>query len=304
MRFRFVLSQVATGLRRNAAMAIAVVLVTFISLFFVGAAILLQFQVNNMKDAWYDRVEVGVFMCPERSSNPACATGAVTPEQLENVEAILRSDAMAAFVDDVFDETPEQAYENLVEMLADSPWVSSVTPEQMQYSFRVKLVNPEQFEVIADELSGVAGVDTVIDQRETLEPLFTVMNRATLVAVGLGLIMVVAAVLLITTTIRLSAMSRKRETSIMRLVGASNSLIQLPFMLEGAVAALLGAALAVGGLWFGVAYGVQGWLAEGAPLIRFVDTGDVLLIAPFLALAAILLAVISSFLTLGRYTKV
>ena len=87
-------------------------------------------------------------------------------------------------------------------------------------------------------------------------------------------------------------------------MGASNVFIQLPFMLEGAVAALIGAALAVAGLWFGVEYGVQGWLAEGAPLIRFVDTSDVLLITPFLTLAAILLAVVSSFLTLGRYTKV
>lgn len=304
MRFQFVISQVASGLRRNAAMAVSVVIVTLVSLMFVGAAVLLQFQISNMKDAWYDRVEVGVFMCPERSSNPACASGAVTEEQLDNVEQILTSDAMGAFVEEVFIETPEEAYENLVDMLADSPWVSSVTAEQMQYSFRVKLVDPEQFEVIADELSGVAGVDTVIDQRETLEPLFLVMNRATLVAIGLGLIMVVAAVLLITTTIRLSAMSRKRETSIMRLVGASNVFIQLPFMLEGAVAALLGAGLAIGGLWAGVHYGVQGWLAEGTAHIRFVDTTDVLLLAPFLALAAILLAVVSSFLTLGRYTKV
>lgn len=304
MRFQFILSQVASGLRRNVAMAVAVIIVTFVSLFFVGAAALLQLQIGNMKDAWYDRVEVGVFMCPERSSNQACASGVVTDEQLENVESILRSDAMATFIEEVYVETPEEAYENLVEMLSDSPWVASVTPEQMQYSFRVKLVNPEQFEVIADELSGVAGVDTVIDQRETLEPLFLIMNRATLVAVGLGFIMVVAAVLLITTTIRLSAMSRKRETSIMRLVGASNAFIKLPFILEGAVAALIGAAMAIGGLWFGVAYGVQGWLAQGAPLVRFVDTSDVLLLAPFLALAAILLAVISSFLTLGRYTKV
>lgn len=304
MRLRFVLSQVFSGLRRNTAMAIAVIIVTFVSLSFVGAAALLQNQIGNMKDTWYDKVEVGVFMCPERSSNPACAAGAVTAEQLDAVEQILKSGAMASFVEEVYVETPEEAYENLLEMLSDSPWVSSVTPEQMQYSFRVKLVNPEQFEVIADELSGVAGVDTVIDQRETLEPLFLVMNRLTLVAIGLGLIMVVAAVLLITTTIRLSAMSRKRETSIMRLVGASNMFIQLPFMLEGAFAALVGAALAVGGLWFAVEYGVQGWLAEGAPMIRFVDTADVWFLAPFLALAAILLAVLSSFLTLGRYTKV
>lgn len=304
MRLQFVLSQVATGIRRNTAMSVAVSLVTFISLLFVGAAALLQMQVNYLKGEWYDKVEVGVFMCPAQSSNPDCASGAVTEEQLDNVESILTSDAMSGFVEKVYLETPEEAYENLVDMMGDSSWAASLTADQMQYSFRVKLVDPEQFEVISDELAGVAGVDTVVDQRETLEPLFLILNRATLLSAGLGLIMVVAAVLLITTTIRLSAMSRRRETSIMRLVGASNTFIQLPFMLEGAIAALIGAALAVGALWAGVTYGVQGWLAAGSPEVRFVDTGDVWLISPFLALAAILLAVFSSFITLGRYTKV
>jgi len=303
MRWQFVLSQVGSGLRRNLAMGVAVVIVTFVSLTFVGAAALLQFQVGKMKGEWYDKVEVAVFMCPAGSAEPACATGAVTDQQLTDVRTALESDALADYVEQVYLETPEQAYQNLRE-IADSPWLESVTPDQMQYSYRVKLVDPEQYQVIADELTGVAGVERVVDQRETLEPLFNILNRATMLSVGLGLVMVVAAVLLITTTIRLSAMSRQRETSIMRLVGASNMFIQLPFMLEGALAALTGALLAGVGLWVGVRYLVEGWLAEGAPMISFVTTADVMIITPFLLLAAILLAGISSLVTLGRYTKV
>src|SRR5699024_5383551 len=130
------------------------------------------------------------------------------------------------------------------------------------------------------------------------------MDRATLLAVGLAAVMTFTAVLLITTTIRLSAMSRRRETSIMRLVGASNLFIQLPFMLEGALAALLGAGLAVGGLWLAAKYLLEGWLATEFQWVQFVGTGDVLLIAPLLALAAILLAGISSLVSLSRYTRV
>ncbi|MGM0385969.1 MAG: permease-like cell division protein FtsX [Actinomycetota bacterium] len=303
MRWQFVLSQVGSGLRRNLAMAVAVIIVTFVSLTFVGAAALLQMQVTKMKGEWYDKVEVAVFMCPDGSASAECAAGAVTEEQLSEVRETLESSALASYVEQVFLETPEQAYENLLE-IADSPWLESVTPDQMQHSYRVKLVNPEQYQVIADELSGVSGVERVVDQRETLEPLFNILNRATMLSVGLGLVMVVAAVLLITTTIRLSAMSRQRETSIMRLVGASNMFIQLPFMLEGALAALAGAALAVAGLWAAVRYLVQGWLAEGTPMVNFVTTTDVWIVAPFLVLAAILLAGISSLVTLGRYTKV
>lgn len=304
MRLRFVLSQLASGLRRNVSMTVSVVLVTFISLVFVGAALLLQMQIDNMKDDWYDRVEVSVFMCPADSAVPTCAAGEATDEQLAAIEDLLASDGLAPYVDEVYFETKEEAYEAFQKQMPDSVWTQSLTPDQMQVSFRIKLVDPEQYQVVADELSGRPGVEEVVDQRALLEPLFLILDRATLLAVALGGVMTVAAVLLITTTIRLSAMSRRRETSIMRLVGASNLFIQLPFMLEGALAALAGAALAVGGLWLAARYLVEGWLAQEFQWVQFVDTGDVLVIAPLLVLAAILLAGISSIVSLSRYTRV
>ena len=304
MRLRFVLGQLASGLRRNLSMTISVVLVTFISLLFVGAAALLQIQIGNMKDDWYDRVEVSVFMCPADSAVPTCAAGEVSEEQLAEVEELLESEALAQYVDEVFFETKEEAYAAFQEQMPDTVWTQSLTPDQMQVSFRIKLVDPEQYQVVADELSGRPGVEEVVDQRSLLEPLFLALDRATLLAVALATVMTVTAVLLITTTIRLSAMSRRRETSIMRLVGASNLFIQLPFMLEGALAALAGAALAVGGLWLGVNYLIEGWLATEFQWVQFVQTGDVLLIAPLLVAAAILLAGISSLVSLSRYTRV
>src|SRR5690625_6259091 len=106
----------------------------------------------------------------------------------------------------------------------------------MQMSLRVSLVDREMYQVVADEVTGRPGVEYVVDQRAILEPLFLILNRSTMLAAGLAALMTITAVMLITTTIRLSAMSRRRETSIMRLVGASNLFIQLPFMLEGALA--------------------------------------------------------------------
>lgn len=304
MRWQFILSQTLTGLRRNMAMAVAVVLVTFISLTFVGMGALLQFQVSKMRTYLYGQVQVAVFMCPERSNVPNCATGAATEDQLASVQELLASSDLGSYVKEVIHETPQEAYENL-QRITDAPWVERVNPEDMQHILRIALHDPEQYEVIADELRGVAGVETVIDQRDVLEPLFDLLNKSTLLAVGLGLVMVVAAILLITTTIRLSAMSRRRETSIMRLVGASNSFIQLPFLLEGAISALIGASLAIAALWAGVRYVVQGWFGGGDnSLVNFIDTSDVWIIAPFLVIAALALAIISSLVTLGRYTKV
>ncbi|MPV38532.1 permease-like cell division protein FtsX [Georgenia subflava] len=304
MRLRFVLSQTGQGLSRNLAMTISVILVTFVSLTFVGAAALLQVQIGNLKNDWYDRVEVSAFMCPQNSATPACAGGEATAEQIDEIGALLESDAMAPYVDEIYVESKEAAYEAFQEQMEDTVWAQSLTVEQMQVSYRVKLVDPEQYQIVADELEGRPGVEVVVDQREQLEPLFLILNRTTLLSVGLAGVMIVTAVLLITTTIRLSAMSRRRETGIMRLVGASNFFIQLPFMLEGAIAALIGAGLAVGGLFLGVKYLIEGWLAGETPWVQFVDTADVWSVAPFLVLAAIVLAGISSIVTLGRYTKV
>ncbi|MFC4554159.1 permease-like cell division protein FtsX [Georgenia faecalis] len=304
MRARFVLSQLGSGLRRNVAMTISVVLVTFVSLTFVGAAALLQTQIDKMKNDWYDRVEVSVFLCPQDSAVPTCAGGEVTEDQLAEVETLLESQALEPYIEQVYFETKQEAYDAFQEQMPDTVWAQSLTPDQMQVSYRIKLVDPEQYQVVADELTGRPGVEEVVDQRALLEPLFLILNRATFLAVGLAAVMTVTAVLLITTTIRLSAMSRRRETSIMRLVGASNLFIQLPFMLEGALAALAGSLLAVGGLWLGVRYLVEDWLAGEFAWVQFVGTGDVLLIAPVLVIAGIALAGISSLVTLRRYTKV
>ena len=303
-RARFVLSEIGSGLRRNVSMSVAVVLVTFVSLTFVGAAALLQVQIGNMKDEWYDKVEVSIFLCPADSTVPTCAEGEVTPEQMDAVKGVLQSDALAPYVQTIFTESKQEAFDALQRQMAGTVWAESVTVDLMQVSYRVKLTDPEQYQVVADAVTGRPGVESVRDQRQILEPLFVILNRATLLSVGLAVVMIVAAILLITTTIRLSAMSRRRETGIMRLVGASSLFIQLPFMLEGAIAALVGSLLAVTGLYVGVRYLVEDWLQSSLQWVNLVTTQDVLEIAPWLILISIGLAAISSLVTLRRYTRV
>ena len=304
MRLQFILSEIGIGLRRNLSMTVSVVLVTFVSLTFVGAAALLQMQIDEMKDDWYDRVEVSIFLCPEGSEVPTCAGGAVSEDQVATLEAELESATLEPYVEQYFFETKEQAFTAFQERFSDQPWAQGVTADQMQPSFRVALQDPEQYQVVADHFAGRQGVEDVRDPRAVVEPLILVMNRASLMAAGVAAIMLLAAVLLITTTIRLSALSRRRETGIMRLVGASNLFIQLPFMLEGAIAATVGAGLAVGGLWFGMRYLVEDWLAGSVSFIPYLGPEAVWTVAPALVAIAIGLAAISSVVTLSRYTKV
>ncbi|MFZ5872337.1 MAG: permease-like cell division protein FtsX [Actinomycetota bacterium] len=304
MRLQFILSEILIGLRRNLAMTISVILVTFVSLTFVGAGALLQMQIGTMKDYWYDRVQVSIFLCVENSEAPTCAEGEVTQAQRDSIVSSLETGPLAEYVDVYYYESKAEAFERFKEQFKDTAIADNVTQDQMPESYRVKLKDPERYQVVAEYFTGYPGVEEVQDQRRLLDRFFAVLNAFTLVSGVFAAVMIVAAALLIATTIRLSAFSRRRETGIMRLVGASKLLIQMPFLLEGVLAASIGAGLATVGLWAAVRYGVEGWLTEALPLFNYIGTSEVLLVAPALFAIGILLAGVSSVLTLGRYLKV
>lgn len=304
MKLRFILSEVGKGLARNRAMSVAVIIVTYVSLLFVGVAGLSQMQVIQMKSQWYDKIEVSIYMCATDDATPSCNATEATEAQISAVRDKLNSTEMSQYVKNVYEESKEEAYENYLKLYGDSTISEWTTVDMMPVSFRVKLVDPEQYSIIKEEFSGAAGVSQVKDQREIIEPLFNVIDAARLMALGLGGVMIIAAILLISTTIRLSAMSRETETQIMRYVGASNLFIQAPFMIEGALAAIAGAILAVGTLFAGVHFLVQGWLAPSFSWTSFIGATHVWIMTPILILAAVALALIASAVSLAKYTKV
>ena len=304
MRLGFVLSEVAAGLRRNLSMVISVVLVTFVSLTFVGAAALLQMQITQMKGYWYDKVQVAIFLCGQDNESMTCADGAVTDVQRTDIQGMLESAAVSPYVASFEYEDKAQALTHFREQFENSAIVDTVTADQLPESFRVSLVDPEKYEVINELFSSMKGVDVVIDQRELLEKIFSIINIASVVAIGIAAVMIVCAVLLVGTTIRLSAFTRRRETGIMRLVGASKASIQLPFVMGGVIAGLLGALLASGVLWGMARFFIDGKLAKEYPDTAFISTSEVFIVSPALILLGVLLAGVSSIITLRRYLKV
>jgi cell division transport system permease protein len=304
MRLAFILSEIGSGIRRNLSMVTSVILVTFISLTFVGAAGLFQLQIGQMKGYWYDRVQVTIYLCVGNSSERSCAAGPVTEDQRAAIEARLESEQFAPYVDTVAYESQEEALGHFRDQFANSPIVDSVTADQLPESFRVSLADAEKYEVISEAFSSEPGVEAVSDQRDFLEAIFRYMNWASVVALVIAGIMTFCAILLITTTIRLSAFSRRRETGIMRLVGASKIVIQLPFVLEGVIAAVIGAVLASATLWGASRFLIDGWLAKTFPQTAFISSQQVLILVPALILLGAVLAGVSSLLTLRRYVKV
>lgn len=303
MRLGLIMSEVGQGLRRNFSMVVSVVLVTFISLTFVGTAILLQMQINEMKGYWYDRAQVAVYMCTATTATANCNMTEATDEQKAAVASILESPELAPLVNEYEFENHDEAYEKYVEF-TNSAEADYITPEFLPETFWVNMVDPTQSGVLVETLSGTPGVDEVADQRRYLDPIFDALNAASYTAIGIAALMLVAAVLLIATTIRLSAFSRRRELGIMRLVGASNRFIQTPFVLEGVIAAVIGAVLAAGATVAVVHFFVQGYLAGLMASTSFVGLTEALVVAPVLLVVGIVLAAISANVAISRYLKV
>jgi cell division transport system permease protein len=305
MRLGLVLGEAANGLRRNISMVISVVLVTFISLTFVGAAILLQLQIVQMKGYWYDRAQVAVYLCTETERTGNCTEQEATAEQIAAVKSQLESTTLAPFIERFEFETHDQAYTNFQQQLGDSPVASFVKPEMLNESFRVNLIDPSNADVLIESLSGMAGVESVVDQRRYLDQIFSVLNAASYAAIGLAVLMLIAAVLLIATTIRLSAFSRRRELGIMRLVGASNRFIQTPFILEGVFAALIGSVLAGGAIVAIVQFFVRGYLVTALPsTTALIGLREAAIVVPILIVLGGVLAAASAGFAINRYLKV
>jgi cell division transport system permease protein len=284
-------------------MVISVVLVTFVSLSFVGAAILMQMQIGTMRDFWVDRAQVAIYMCTAISQASTCTGGVANEEQLAAVQESLDGAALSPLIRDVRFEDREEAYQNVIELLGED-YASVITADQLNETFWINLVDQRQSDVIIEAFTGTQGVEEVQDQLQYLEPLFSALTVATYIAVGIAALMLVAAVLLIATTIRLSAFARRRELGIMRLVGASNRFIQTPFILEGVFAALLGSVLASAAVLAGVHFGVDQYLRGRVEFVTtWVGMGEAWIVVPVLILIGTGLAALSASFAIRRWLR-
>ena len=305
MRFALIWAEAASGLRRNLSMVISVILVTFVSLTFVGTAALLQMQIGQMKNYWYDRAQVAVYMCTASDQGDNCPGGAdASADQVAAVKSKLQSAELNPFIDKFYFENQDQAYANFKQQFKNNPVADYVTPDLLNQTFWVNLKNPNQSAVLIESFAAQPGVQSVTDQRSYLDQIFSILNAASFTAIAIAALMLVAAALLIATTIRLSAFSRRRELGIMRLVGASNRFIQTPFVLEGVFAALIGSLMAGGAIVLIVKFFVQGFLTPRIPSINFVGVQDATVVVPFLLLVGVVLAALASNIAITRYLRV
>jgi cell division transport system permease protein len=289
-RASYFFRETATGLKRNGLIAFAAVSSVFVSLFLLGAALLVGRQVGIIVDYSTAKVEVSVFLKDGASE-----------QQITHLRETLQA---IPEVDTVTFESRAEAYKRFKKIFANQQaLVQNVPQEAMPQSFRVKLADPEKFTVVAARLAGQPGIDKVVDQRDILKKLFAVTRVLQVGAFAAAIIMLISAAALIGNTVRMAVFARRKEIGIMKLVGATNWFIRVPFLIEGMVQGLFGAAAAILSL-FVIKAAFIDTLRNKIGFFPLVQTQDVVFTVPFLILAGVLVSVAASLLAMRRFLEV
>jgi cell division transport system permease protein len=274
--------------------------VVAISLSLLGTGLLFVKQVNDTRNFWQGRVQLSVYLCTKISSSPQCAkNGPATAAEMSQLRQEMTAMPQVA---NVTYESQATAYQQFKSEFPSM--VNSVSPGDIPDSFEVKLKNTQaDAEVVAQTVNGAPGVDQIVDNSAILDKFYKLLNGARNAVVIIAIILIIAAILLVANTIRLSAFSRRRETSIMRLVGASNFYVQLPFLMEGVIAGLFGWLVATG-LLIAVKSLFLDAMQQYFPFnvqLRSTDLIEVIILSMIIG---VLLTGATSFLTLQRYLRV
>jgi cell division transport system permease protein len=297
VRFGFLVNEVLTGLRRNVTMTVAMILTTAISIGLFGGGLLVVRLADQSRNIYLDRVETQVFLTDDVSANdPNCDADpckALRTKLEENTTEV----KSVRFLD------RDQAYQDAIRKIPQFEDVAS--KDAFPASFIVKLNNPEQHADFDKSMIGQPGVRSVLNQKELIDRLFSVLDGLSNAAFAVALVQAIGAVLLIANMVQVAAYTRRTEIGIMRLVGATRWYTQLPFLVEAMLAALIGVVIAIVGLIIVRAAFLERALNQfyQANLIARIDYADILYISPILLFVGVAMAGVTAYVTLRLYVR-
>jgi len=238
-RLAYFARETLISLRRNLLMTFAGVMTVAVSLFLFGGILLVSRTVDHGTNKWKHGVELEIFMQVKASQS-----------QIDNVRHQLEADPNVKkggirFLDH------QDAYNEFKKLFADQPvLVENETPEGLPTSFRVVPVKPEYTTTIGNSFQNVPGVDQINTPAKEVKTLLNVTKWIRWAFFMLAGVLLASSLFLIVNTIRLATFARRREIEVMKLVGASNWFVRVPFMAEGLVQGAIGAGFAVGLVYF------------------------------------------------------
>ena len=306
MQLTYVFSELGNGLRRNLSMTIAVIVTMFVSLTLVGLGILLNTQADKAEEFWGDRLQITVFLCTPNSPGTACIDGKVTDDQKDGVEKLLSTHPQ---VEEYHYESSQTAYRKWRDVYTgddetQAQVIKAVKPSDLAESYWITLKDPQEFQGVKSAVGELPGVSSVRDLRQVLQPIYFWISAFKWGAIVIAGFLLLAAILQVGNTIRLAAFARRREIGIMRLVGASSLYIQLPFLLESLVAAVIGVVLAAGGILLFLYVAVYRLLRPNSNLVAWVDYPDGAWAIGTIAVVGLALTLIPTLLLTRKYLRV
>lgn len=240
-RLSYAIRETIASFRRNVTLSVAAVITSAVSLLLVGATFLIQRAFDNLLVQWRGDVGMIVFVRPD-----------VAPDALTFIEQNLKSQPNVIDTDKLTYLDKTQSFEEAKRVFAGDPTtLSLLSIETIPSQFKVvpKTTDPELVRSLANQyrtLPGVAGVSLAEDEFDVISTLSGFVRAVT---IAMSLILLAVAVILIWNTIRTAIFARRREIEVMKLVGATDWFIRVPFILEGLIQGLLGAIVSCGGLW-------------------------------------------------------
>ena len=303
MQLRYVFSELGQGLRRNLSMHIAVILTLFVSLTLVGLGVLLNQQAAKAADQWGNELQITVFLCRDNDSQPSCASEVTKAQKQQILQVVEDNPEVASY----YTESKEQAFEKTKELLGPEMFEGpnpAATADDLAESVWITLKDPDEYRGITSAVVGLDGVSRVNDQREVVGPILRSMDAMQVAALGIAAFLVLAALLLVSNTIRLAAFARRKEIGIMRLVGASTLYIALPFLLEALVTAVISVGLASGALAAVMYFGVDQQLRDFIGFVPWVDWSELLKAVLAIVILGPVLTLLPTLLLTRKYIKV
>jgi cell division transport system permease protein len=240
-RLSYALRETIASFRRNVTLSVAAVITSAVSLLLVGATFLIQRAFDNLLVQWRGDVGMIVFVRPD-----------VTPDALKLIEDNLRSQPNVVDLDKLEYFDRDASYEEAKRVFVGDPTtLSLLSIDTIPSQFKVVplTTDPELVRNLALQyrtLPGVAGVSLAEDEFDVISTLSGFVRTVT---IAMSLVLLGVAVILIWNTIRTAIFARRREIEVMKLVGATDWFIRVPFILEGLIQGLLGAVVSCGGLW-------------------------------------------------------
>jgi cell division transport system permease protein len=291
-RVQYFARETTISLRRNLLMTIAGILTVAVSLALFGGIMLLSRWVDHGTQQIKGGVRLEIFMVVDATSR-----------QIEDVRKAVEEDPQ---IKDYRYLDKQAAYEAFKQIFRKDPdLIRNVEPENLPTSFRIVPEKAEFTNAIKRRFEPLAGVESVETPGDALRGLLSATNTARYIFFGLSVVLLVSSLFLIVNTIRLATFARRREIEVMKLVGASNWFVRVPFMAEGLVQGLIGAALAVGVVG-ALKLGFDSWFDSPRGFFKefYVTTGDALSIAVYVVVLGVLIGLFGSLIGLRRFLRV